>query len=241
MVCICRFVPASTLHTGNNPTVMYSVSSLLCSSLYCDLWTGCMLGIGQSRYFRFIHPVEALRLKKNLSSNYHEVPKMCQVNSACWAGDVVIDGFAYILKINCLIFTRQHTVGGLPYSPLLLAIFSCGYLSAARCSLFAYGPADATAIPAPSLASFKSRLVFPFWYRLNQVVLEKRPLTGCSIVVLVVWYSLYSFKVRRCPSFTQPWLTAVFFSPKSFPLPSFSFLLYFPHPLYLPVFSPILF
>ena len=25
----------------------------------------------------------------------------------------------------------------------------CGYLSAARCRLFAYGPADATAIPKP--------------------------------------------------------------------------------------------
>jgi len=29
-----------------------------------------------------------------------------------------------------------------------------------------------------SLASFKSRLVLPFWYRLTQVVLEKRPLNG---------------------------------------------------------------
>ena len=31
-----------------------------------------------------------------------------------------------------------------------------------------------------SLASFKSRLVLPFWYRLTQVVLENRPLNGCS-------------------------------------------------------------
>jgi len=31
-----------------------------------------------------------------------------------------------------------------------------------------------------SLASFKSRLVLPFWYRLTQVVLEKRPLNRCS-------------------------------------------------------------
>ena len=31
-----------------------------------------------------------------------------------------------------------------------------------------------------SLASFKSRLVLPFWYQLIQVVLEKRPLNGCS-------------------------------------------------------------
>jgi len=31
-----------------------------------------------------------------------------------------------------------------------------------------------------SPASFKCRLVLPFWYRLNQIVLEKRPLHGCS-------------------------------------------------------------
>jgi len=38
-------------------------------------------------------------------------------------------------------------------------------------------------MPLPSLsslASFKSRLVLPFWYRLTQVVLEKEPLNGCS-------------------------------------------------------------
>ena len=34
-----------------------------------------------------------------------------------------------------------------------------------------------------SLAPVKSRLVLPFWYRLTQVVLEKRPLNGC------VWLS----------------------------------------------------
>jgi len=32
----------------------------------------------------------------------------------------------------------------------------------------------------PFPVSFKSRLVLPFWYRLAQVVLEKRPLNGCS-------------------------------------------------------------
>ena len=31
-----------------------------------------------------------------------------------------------------------------------------------------------------SLDSFKFRLVLPFWYRLTQVVLENRPLNGCS-------------------------------------------------------------
>jgi len=38
--------------------------------------------------------------------------------------------------------------------------------------------------PSPSsLASFKSRAFLPFWYRLTQVVLEKRPLNGCSVAV----------------------------------------------------------
>ena len=53
--------------------------------------------------------------------------------------------------------------------------------------MFTYGPADATArLPVchprtpSSLVSFKSRLVLPFGYRLTQVVLEKRPLNGCS-------------------------------------------------------------
>jgi len=42
-----------------------------------------------------------------------------------------------------------------------------------------------------SLVSFKSELfVVPFWYRLNQVVLEKRPLNVCSVVaVIVVFYT----------------------------------------------------
>jgi len=55
-------------------------------------------------------------------------------------------------------------------------------LSGARCRSFAYGPADATCHPkTPSpVASFKSIPVLPFWYRLNQVVAEKRALNGCS-------------------------------------------------------------
>jgi len=64
----------------------------------------------------------------------------------------------------------------------------CGYLSGARHRLFAYGPADATAIPKPptSLATFKFRLVLPYWYWLTKVVLEKRLLNGCSVVAVVV-------------------------------------------------------
>ena len=55
-----------------------------------------------------------------------------------------------------------------------------GFLSGARCRL-AYGPADATATHY-SLASVKSRLVLPFWYRLTRVVPEKGPLNGCVCV-----------------------------------------------------------
>ena len=45
-----------------------------------------------------------------------------------------------------------------------------------------------------SLASFKSRLVIPFWYRLIQVILEKRPLNGCCssrshyLIILVLQF-----------------------------------------------------
>jgi len=45
------------------------------------------------------------------------------------------------------------------------------------------------------LASFKSRLVLHFWYRLTQVVLEKRPLNGCSsssssyLLALSIWFA----------------------------------------------------
>jgi len=57
----------------------------------------------------------------------------------------------------------------------------CGYLSEARCRLFAIWSSWCHCIPKhPSpLASFKSKLVLPFWYWLTQAVLEKRPLNGC--------------------------------------------------------------
>ena len=55
---------------------------------------------------------------------------------------------------------------------------SRGYLSGVQCRL-AYGPADATA--DATLASVKSRLVLPFWYRLTQVVPDKGPLNRCLL------------------------------------------------------------
>ena len=71
-----------------------------------------------------------------------------------------------------------------------------GYLSAARCRL-TYGPADATATHC--LASVKSRLVLPFWYRLTRVVPEEGPLNVC--VCYLPTYSNYS---RHSPAPTMP-------------------------------------
>ena len=54
----------------------------------------------------------------------------------------------------------------------------------------------------PCLASFIPGLVLPFSYRLTQVVLEKRPLNGCSVVVdvqyILVTVELYEAAVLDC-------------------------------------------
>ena len=67
-----------------------------------------------------------------------------------------------------------------------------GYLSGARCRL-AYGPADAAATHC--LASVKSRLVLPFWYRLTRVVPDKEPLNGCVVCVsnILLTLTYYAF------------------------------------------------
>ena len=39
-----------------------------------------------------------------------------------------------------------------------------------------------------SLASVKSRLVLPFWYRLTRVVPEKRPLNGVNVYYYSIHY-----------------------------------------------------
>ena len=58
----------------------------------------------------------------------------------------------------------------------------CGYLSAARCRLFAYGPADAIAIPKPH---HLLPHLNPDWFYLSgtglpRLAMEKTPLSGCS-------------------------------------------------------------
>jgi len=44
-----------------------------------------------------------------------------------------------------------------------------------------------------SLASLKSRLVLPFWYRLTRVIPEKGPLNGCVCVCVSLFVSFYAF------------------------------------------------
>ena len=54
-----------------------------------------------------------------------------------------------------------------------------------------------------SLASFKTRLVLPFWYLFTQNVLEKRPLKGCSssssssnmLVLLLLLLLLLNYRI----------------------------------------------
>ena len=53
--------------------------------------------------------------------------------------------------------------------------YRCSYLSEAKCILFANDPTDAILKPRHILPHLN-----PDWYRLTQVVLEKRPLNGCS-------------------------------------------------------------
>ena len=53
---------------------------------------------------------------------------------------------------------------------------------------------------SPSLASVKSRLVLPFWYRLTRVVLEKGPLNGCVCVLAYPDYPGKKRPLNRCRS-----------------------------------------
>ena len=53
-----------------------------------------------------------------------------------------------------------------------------------------------------SLAPVKSRLVLPFWYRLTQIVLEKRPINGCCCC----WHQLDHMQTI-CTSLQTGWTT----------------------------------
>ena len=73
-----------------------------------------------------------------------------------------------------------------------------GYLSGARCRLW---PSWCHCHPR-SLASVNSRLVLPLWYRLTQVVPDKRPLNGCSVEVVV---SIICNAFNAKPELSRTW------------------------------------
>jgi len=52
-----------------------------------------------------------------------------------------------------------------------------------------------------SLALFKSRLFLLFWFQLTKVVLEKRPLNGCSCISSCILYVMQGIVfLRQCGS-----------------------------------------
>ena len=60
-------------------------------------------------------------------------------------------------------------------------------------------------LPLLSLASVKSRLVLPFWYRLTSVVPEKGPLNGCVCVCVCVCYFTIQIKFLWRPRSRLNW------------------------------------
>ena len=55
-----------------------------------------------------------------------------------------------------------------------------------------------------SLASVKSRLVLPFWYRLTRIVPEKGPLNVCVCVTYFAWYCSYqNSRWEHCELFVE--------------------------------------
>jgi len=65
------------------------------------------------------------------------------------------------------------------------------------------------------LASLKSRLVLPFWYRLTQVVPEKRPLNGCrsssSMQTTYVLWRLCMYSMSVCLYQTDCHISSLWF------------------------------
>jgi len=75
----------------------------------------------------------------------------------------------------------------------------CGYLSGATCSVCIWSSWCHCHPQTPSsLASFKSRLVLPFWYRLTRVVVEKMPLNGCRSSSSSCWLNEWLQTMHHC-------------------------------------------
>ena len=103
----------------------------------------------------------------------------------------VASGFVFFaFPVSCLEFLQWFdTVGwASERAPSLqnwVMRCRCVYLSRVRCRLFAYGPADAASILKPH--HLLPHLNADWFYRLTQVVLEKRPLNECSSSYIHFW------------------------------------------------------
>jgi len=108
----------------------------------------------------------------------------------------------YMMWLFCLhcFDTQCLLASGRASSLNKIRVMRCwhGYLSGARSKWFAYGAADATTTSL-SLASLKSRMMWPFWCQLTQVVPEKRPLNGCCIHnVTILQHSNFQREMTVC-------------------------------------------
>jgi len=134
------------------------------------------------------------------------------VTKPCSLGNWLFSSFVYlcVLAMACICAFSALTllVGpqeGHPACKNRVVWYWRGYLSGARCMW-----PSSCHCHSLSLAPVKSRLVLPFWYRLTQVVLEKRPLNGCSCS------SLHVYVIR------SSWIWAYFH--KGISLPQYSVL-----------------
>jgi len=93
----------------------------------------------------------------------------------CGTLDIEVCYFLEIANLNIGYYRLGHC--DVTYAPLIF--FDCEWI----CTVFLFGIFAVRSLypkTPSSLASFKSRLVLPFWYRLIQVAMEKRLLTVCS-------------------------------------------------------------
>ena len=99
--------------------------------------------------------------------------RLKQSKIGCWIGNTFVGALAF--SVLTLLVGRQEghlackkqSGGVLAWLSVWSEVQTCIWPSWCHCHSL-------------SLALVKSRLVLPFWYRLTQVVLEKRPLNGCS-------------------------------------------------------------
>jgi len=83
----------------------------------------------------------------------------------------------------CLFCSGKHSCNAVPFFTMFLMQCWHGYLSRAMCKWSAYHPPDASR-HCRSISCFtKIQTGLPFWCWLVQVVLEKRSLNGCCVVV----------------------------------------------------------